>query len=862
MKKIISIILTASMLAVPSVLPASARTWVKVSSWAYNDVSNFKKEGLIPSMMDDVEDYTQNVTRQQFAELLFRPLVKAKRENDYEVEPEYSRYEDVASAATNALGSNSVIEGETEGENKYGMPLRYFRPDRLLTREEAAAIMRRAATYYCEYTLKMNATHLDEPSDFSDVSDWAKEDVRIMLNSGLMSGMDNGRFMPKDNITIEQAISLIYRFYNNLPSAPAPDGADIINGNDTLVQEYANGIRETKTGNILNLKRGSDTLMEFETDIYTNIHCATNNDTIYAAAQNVNDKTDVYNAQTKELLFKIPYTIHEVTKDYIYTQSSNIGPMTFGLYDYSGKELLEPNYSLEELDILIANNFQAPAEEYTASDGWIYYADWKDTGALYKIDTNGENKQKLSSQDCFNIEYINGWLWYSVRGEDENKLFCVREDGKYEQQIGKRDANILSTNYLLTAAENAQIFGENEAVLQVWWIDDEPVSADDGWVYFVERQNDAENGIERLYGNIKRVKIGDDGTAQIEQISDVSVNYSEYGYSNCQSIQYINGRLYFMDYQKQQKERKDKNLWNTDLYVFDGSGVTKINKDTTFSDFAFLEDGSLIMRHQGEGVQKWYIADSDGADMREWEEGMSELNRQLEEAGKAIPEPERADGEIWTEECTDDYVSDDKFNVSEMNTYKWEVYNHDEDDREYSSKRISTDIYVTDSEGNKTCIEKDSKIYSRMRIGDVLYYNVGDTYYSSSLVSYDMRSGERKVITNNVNYSFHEEYMGEDWFLYFDNSQRLWRYDIKSGKTYEVLPNNSIKKYGKTLSIFYNSTYSGKLYKISEGGRFTLIDDAVHYWTFVPNGEKTGTTRYGDKQDRKQLSIGYLWQVF
>ncbi|MBP3360773.1 MAG: S-layer homology domain-containing protein [Clostridia bacterium] len=861
MKKIISIILTAAMLTVPSVMPASARTWIKVSSWAYNDVSNFKKEGLIPSMMDDVEDYTQNVTRQQFAELLFRTLVKAKRENDYEVKPENSYYEDVASAAMNEFASNRVIEGETEGEDEHGMPLRYFRPDRLLTREEAAAIMRRASAYYCEYALKNDLTRFNEPSDFSDVSDWAKEDVRIMLSSGLMLGMDNGRFMPKGNITIEQAISLIYRFYNNLPSAPAPDGAEIINGNDTLVQEYTNGIRETKTGNILNLKRGSDTLMEFETDIYTNIHCATNNGTIYAAAQNVNDKTDVYNAQTKELLFKIPYTIHKVTTDYIYTQSSNIGPMTFGMYDYSGNELLEPKYSLEELDILIANNFRAPAEEYTASDGWIYYADWKDTGALYKIDTNGENKQKLSSQDCFNIEYINGWLWYSVRGENENKLFCVREDGKYEQQIGKRESNILSTNYMLTAAENAEVWDENEAVLQVWWIDNEAVFTDDGWVYFVERQNDAENGIERSYGNIKRVRMGDDGTAQIEQISDVIVDYSEYGYSNCQSIQYSNGRLYFMDYQEQQKERKDKKLWNTDLYVFDGSNVTKINKDTTFSDFAFLEDGSLVMQHQGEDEAKWYIADPDGENMREWEEGMAELNRQLEEAGKTTPQPERTDGEIWTQEYTYDDLNDDKFTVSEMNTYKWEVYNRDGEEHS-SQERISTDLYATDSAGNKTCIEKDSMLYSLRRIGDVLYYNVGETYLSSSLVSYDMVSGERKVIANDVDYAFHEEYMGEDWFVYFDKSRNLWRYDIKSGKSYDVLPNDSIKKYGKTLSIFYNTTYSGKLYKISEGGRFTLIDDAVHYWTFVPNGEKTGTTRYGDKQDRKQLSIGYLWQVF
>ena len=69
-------------------------------------------------------------------------------------------------------------------------------------------------------------------------------------------------------------------------------------------------------------------------------------------------------------------------------------------------------------------------------DGWIYYSSWTDGGHMYRIDTNGRNRQLLSYNDCYlpwGFQYMNGYIYYSVRGDDEGKLYRIRTDGMKEE---------------------------------------------------------------------------------------------------------------------------------------------------------------------------------------------------------------------------------------------------------------------------------------------------------------------------------------------------------------------------------------------------------------------------------------------
>ena len=94
----------------------------------------------------------------------------------------------------------------------YGKTVDKFAPSDLLTREEAATILFRLidkvhpdwAAHQVYYEFK----------DSADISDWAKDSIQIICNMGIMNGIGNNKFAPKDNFTTEQAIVTIVRVYN------------------------------------------------------------------------------------------------------------------------------------------------------------------------------------------------------------------------------------------------------------------------------------------------------------------------------------------------------------------------------------------------------------------------------------------------------------------------------------------------------------------------------------------------------------------------------------------------------------------------------------------------------------------------
>ncbi|WP_027398952.1 cadherin-like beta sandwich domain-containing protein [Anaerovorax odorimutans] len=100
-----------------------------------------------------------------------------------------------AKDAVNDMGSRLVISGV--GDDR-------FEPDRDITRAEFAAIVVRA--------LGLMRTGVGKDS-FGDVSknEWYYDAVSIAYEYGIISGYGNGKFIPEDNITREQAMTIIAR---------------------------------------------------------------------------------------------------------------------------------------------------------------------------------------------------------------------------------------------------------------------------------------------------------------------------------------------------------------------------------------------------------------------------------------------------------------------------------------------------------------------------------------------------------------------------------------------------------------------------------------------------------------------------
>jgi hypothetical protein len=93
------------------------------------------------------------------------------------------------------MGSRLVIDGIKDGE---------FEPDRDITRAEFAAIVIRALG------IMRPGTGMDV---FSDVTkdDWYYDSVYIAYEYGIISGYENGNFVPEEKITREQAMTIIAR---------------------------------------------------------------------------------------------------------------------------------------------------------------------------------------------------------------------------------------------------------------------------------------------------------------------------------------------------------------------------------------------------------------------------------------------------------------------------------------------------------------------------------------------------------------------------------------------------------------------------------------------------------------------------
>ncbi len=850
-KKIIGIILCAAMLATAT--SAFAREIVHVSDWAYNDVSVFTSEDLITEGLADVSDYRQNITRGQFIELMCSVLIKTIQINKNYVHPAwYNYFEDIGDNYYYQLAiGNHLVNGETlESEtNEYGVTTvtrARLRPDEPITRQDAAVLaletlgrldFTREENYTVYSTTEFDADGrgLEIPykskltyDDADSVADYAARAVYALSDLGLMQGMGKNNFEPLGNITVEQAISLLYRIYRIYPHAAYPDGTGITADTEKTIKTYENGYTETKLGETLYLKKDGVSI-PFDTDIYSNIYCSTASDgNVYAAAQTYSDTTDIFNAVTGELLVTIPVYTYKTDADYIYVKAAKSGATTFGLYDYSGKEILPAKYSMSEIDYMIKNGFKEPEYSRRAPDGWIYYADWSDGGHMYRVDSNGENKQKISDEDCYDISYYNGRLYYHIRGKDEGCLFTMLPDGS--------DVTKLSDGFCYG------ILGDF-----LTYEDGSPLSADytqnKPYMFFLDSiEKDGVTYSQRLLYRLTY----ENGKAHKELVTD-----------DCGSLYRVAAKdksekswLYFTSAKTRVDDTSESYLYRTD-----GDVVECVNDKVKIKYFSPITttDGRTLFHIEGpyndetESYEYDYVADLDlnyieEYDDEKWEyivdgikvKHVSTLNEDGSQSFSYVPIDPSDNAEFYKGKISgaskDDALSDDKYSV------------YDDND--------SGMFYTSDPEGGERHKLLDgADISDIQRFGNKLYcldYHYGDTSrIDGTIYSVDMDTGETKAICDDV-YSI--IYTTDNAILYTGTDLNRRRLDVNTDTVSEVYPNSNKNRYGKPIEFWRNG--STNLTKLDEDGNMSdiLTDDVnVNYMIYVPNGSNTEVdiNRYG-----------------
>lgn len=173
-------------------------------SWAKNDIETLANKLIIKGVDDNKFAPKAETTRAQLATLLTRTLglqgQKAAKVSFKDVTGNEWFAGDL-SIAVNA----GLVGGYEDGT---------FKPNQTITRQEAAAMIKRAMDYatYDKAALQEDKKASNLYKDYNKVGNWAKNDIEIITQAGIMGGNEKGQFSPTSNTTREQLASILKRF--------------------------------------------------------------------------------------------------------------------------------------------------------------------------------------------------------------------------------------------------------------------------------------------------------------------------------------------------------------------------------------------------------------------------------------------------------------------------------------------------------------------------------------------------------------------------------------------------------------------------------------------------------------------------
>ncbi len=167
--------------------------WAKKAIISAVEKNYFKDIADLNNFMPD-----KSLTRAEFVTILGRlanideSKYKDKVFNDINANKYYSPYIDWAY-------KNKIASGFGDGK---------FMPDKELSREEMCAFLSRFNKVH-----KINNKEENINISFKDeknISNWSKESVKEMVRLGLIKGMDDGKFMPKEKLTRAQIAQVVF----------------------------------------------------------------------------------------------------------------------------------------------------------------------------------------------------------------------------------------------------------------------------------------------------------------------------------------------------------------------------------------------------------------------------------------------------------------------------------------------------------------------------------------------------------------------------------------------------------------------------------------------------------------------------
>ncbi|MCK8059324.1 MULTISPECIES: S-layer homology domain-containing protein [unclassified Fusibacter] len=170
--------------------------WALPATWSQRAVFKLNIQGVVEGALSDLNAMQQAITREEFAEMAVRLYIKASG-TVLELLPQTHNFEDTDNPYVGAAYRLGIVNG---------MSSTVFAPKAKVTREQIATML------YRELTILGLSPEYGTQTPFSDdgqIASWAKTGVNYCKFHGLVNGVGNNRFAPKNDATREQVFMLV-----------------------------------------------------------------------------------------------------------------------------------------------------------------------------------------------------------------------------------------------------------------------------------------------------------------------------------------------------------------------------------------------------------------------------------------------------------------------------------------------------------------------------------------------------------------------------------------------------------------------------------------------------------------------------
>lgn len=178
---------------------APAADYTGASSWALEELKKAVEYGLYTDNI--MKNYSQNITREEFCELVIKLYEKLIGTGITPVSPNPFR-DTMNESILKAFGAG-IVKG-TGADT--------FSPYNPITRQDICVMLYRAIAGAVP-NIDTSITGVPSFTDESLIGSWAINEVKFAYKNNIMKGIGNNKIGPKDNTNREQALMLVKRVY-------------------------------------------------------------------------------------------------------------------------------------------------------------------------------------------------------------------------------------------------------------------------------------------------------------------------------------------------------------------------------------------------------------------------------------------------------------------------------------------------------------------------------------------------------------------------------------------------------------------------------------------------------------------------